>query len=231
MTKEEVINLLLSLSNEDNAKGMQKFGIKGDLLGISVVNIRKIAKEIKIDHSLAIELFKTPYHEAKLLATMIADKKQMSEKDMDAWVKEFYGWDIVDQACSNLFKYMPISQEKVFQYAQSDEEYVRRTAFSLIATMTFNKKIPDSKFEEYLSVIEKYSFDERNFVWKAVDWALRSIGKRDMYLHEKALKEADVLLSLDNKNSNKIGRISKKELLDEKTISRIKSKEENRTKK
>ena len=225
MKIDEITNLLLSMQNEDNANGMQRFGIKGNLLGISVVELRKIAKQIKTDHSLALNLWQSPFHEAKLLATMIADKQQMTSKEMDCWVKDFYGWDIVDQACSNIFKYLSFSQDKVFEYAKSDEEYVRRTAFSLIATMTFNKKIPDSKFEEYLPLIEKYSFDERNFVWKAVDWALRSIGKRDMYLHDKALQEADALLLLNNKNSKKIGRISQKELLDEKTILRIKTKE------
>lgn len=193
MSKEEIIQELKKNANPKNVIGMKHFGIQGkNMLGISVTFLRKFAKKIPKDHKLAIGLWNTGIHEAKMLATMIDELEKVTEVQMDKWVKDFDSWDICDGACMNLLCKTPFVDKKIYEYAKSEKEFVRRTAFTLIACLSFKKKEwKDKDFIKYFDLIEEYSFDERNFVKKAVNWALRQIGKRNAKLNVKAIKVAE----------------------------------------
>jgi 3-methyladenine DNA glycosylase AlkD len=221
---DKVIKHLLSLSDKDKIEKAEYFGVKGGkIIGISAPDMRRIAKEIKTNHPLALELWQKEYHEARMLATLIADKNQITSKQIDLWTKDFDNWAIVDGACYNLYRYTPFADEKVFQYCKSEKEYIRRTSFSLIAGLAIGlKKKPDKDFLEFLPLIEEYAFDERNFVWKAVNWALRQIGKRSLFLHPYALELSEKLSLSENPTHRKIGKDALRELSNPKTIARIK---------
>ena len=193
MSKEEIIKELKKNANPKNVIGMKRFGIQGkNMLGISVTFLRKFAKKIPKDHKLAIGLWNTGIHEAKMLATMIDELEKVTEAQMDKWVKDFDSWDICDGACMNLLCKTPFVDKKIYEYAKSEKEFIRRTAFTLIACLSFKKKEwKDKDFIKYFDLIEEYSFDERNFVKKAVNWALRQIGKRNAKLNVKAIKVAE----------------------------------------
>lgn len=222
-TKEEIMQWLLSLQNDKNAQGMKRFGIKGKIIGVSVTQLRQKVKEIQPSTSLALSLWREEWHEARMLATMLADKNDFTSEQMDSWTEEFASWDITDGACFNLFRYLPYCDEKIFLWAKDEQEFVRRSAFSLIAGLAVgNKKMNDDEFLKYLPLIRQYSFDDRNFVWKAVHWALRQIGKRNKTLYPHALALAQELLYSNNKNARKIGSNAFRELSDQKVILRIK---------
>ena len=169
---------------------MARFGINSkNTLGISVWKIREIAKEIGKDHDLAQELWKTKIHEARLLAAFIDDPEQVTERQMEDWVKDFDSWDVCDQVTTDLFDQTPYAYKKVFEWSERDEEFVRRAAFSMIAGLAVHdKKAKDGQFIELFSLIVKTSEDERNYVRKAVNWALRNIGKRNSRLNKKAIQ-------------------------------------------
>lgn len=223
-TSNEILKQLLSLSDKEKAKQAEYFGVRGTkLIGISAPDLRQIAKQLKTNHPLALQLWEKDYHEARMLATIIADPKQISSEQMDNWTQDFDNWAIVDGACYNLYRYTPFSEEKIFQYVLSEKEYVRRTSFALIAGLAIGRKdIEDEEFIKYFPLIEKYAFDERNYVWKAVNWALRQIGKRSLYLHPKALELSKKLSLSNNPTHRKIGKDAFRELSDPKTIARIK---------
>ncbi|MFA6806506.1 MAG: DNA alkylation repair protein [Bacteroidales bacterium] len=223
-TAEQVLSHLFSLSNKDKIKQAEYFGVKSNnILGITAPELRAIAKEIKTNHPLALKLWETNYHEARMLSTMIADPTQITIKEIDIWVKDFDSWAIVDGACYNLLRYTPHTEEIIDKYVSSEQEYVRRTSFALIAGLAVGiKNKPDEEFLKYFPLIEKYAYDERNFVWKAVNWALRQIGKRSLYLHPKALSLSQKLSLSNNPTHRKIGKDALRELSDPKTIARIK---------
>ena len=223
-TAEQVLSHLFSLSNKDKIKQAEYFGVKSNnILGITAPELRAIAKEIKTNHPLALKLWETNYHEARMLSTMIADPTKITLEEIDIWVKDFDSWAIVDGACYNLLRYTPFTEEIIDKYVSSEQEYVRRTSFALIAGLAVGiKDKPDQDFLKYFPLIEKYAFDERNFVWKAVNWALRQIGKRSLYLHPQALAISEKLSLSDNPTHRKIGKDAFRELSDPKTIARIK---------
>ena len=224
-TVNEIIFQLEELRDTKNISGMEHYGIvtKGNAFGVPATDLNRIAKKYKYNQKLAEALWETGFHEAKKLAALIADKKEFSPELMDKWTSEFYSWDICDNACSHIFRDLPFAYDKVFEYAASDEEYIRRTAFSLIAALTVSgKKSPDEKFLPYLPLIEHYAGDDRNFVKKAVNWALRQIGKKSKGLYPHALALAEKLASSENKSAAWIGKDAVKELKSEKIKARIK---------
>ncbi len=212
------------LRNSKNIEGMKRFGIVADkAFGIPTPTLRNMAKKYKGDHELAIALWNSGYHEARRLAALVADPKQTTSELMDAWVQEFYSWDICDSACFDLFRKLPLAYSKIEIYADDEREFVKRTAFSLMAGLAINdKKTPDTQFEPYFNLIIQASTDERNFVKKAVNWALRQIGKRSLHLHKQALDIAKQLAQSDNKTARWIGMDAARELSSEKIIQRIK---------
>ncbi len=222
-TLDEVMTKLRALENKDALAGKKYFGINVDkALGLTMPQIRGIAKTITKDHDLAEALWQTDIHDARLLASMVDQPKWVSEAQMDEWAAGFDSWDIVDQTVGDLFDRTQFADKKVFEWAKREEKFVRRAAFSMIAYMAVHdKKRDDKKFLTYLPLIENYSTDERNFVKKAVNWALRQIGKRSAMLHPHALELAEKLAAADNKTARWIGSDAVRELNGEKILKRL----------
>ncbi len=226
MQMEEIIDTMRGLANPENVKGMARFGISSEnTLGISMPEVRNIAKIIKKDHSLALQLWDSGIHEARILAALIAEPKLVTEQMMDKWVSDFDSWDVCDQVCGNLFDKTPYADRKILEWAEDEREYVRRASFALIAySAVHHKKRDDDEFLQFFDIILKYSTDERNFVKKADNWAIRQIGKRSFYLNEKALELCYSIQQThtNSKSAKWITADAIRELNDEKIRERIK---------
>jgi 3-methyladenine DNA glycosylase AlkD len=169
---------------------MARFGIPTDraLGGTSLPQLRALAKREGRDHQLAEALWATGVHEARILATMVDEPSLVTEQQMDRWVLDFHSWDLCDQCTSNLFSYAAPAWRKAMEWSDWEETFVRRASFSLMAALSVHDKMaPDARFLALLPLIERAAPDERNFVRKAVNWALRQIGKRDVALNEEAI--------------------------------------------
>jgi len=169
---------------------MKRFSVDNSkALGVSLPNLRKVAKGIKKDHQLALKLWATGIHECRVLASLVDDPKQVTPEQMDSWAADFYSWDVCDQVCGNLFDRTPFAIEKALQYSRSEKEYIKRAGFVLMAEFAVHdKKANDEAFMQFFPIIEREAWDDRNFVKKAINWALRQIGKRNRSLG-KAAKE------------------------------------------
>lgn len=220
---EEIINILKQNKNSKNVEGMAKFGINPKFaFGISMPFLRNFAKQIGKNHRLAIDLWETKIHEARILSTLISDPKQLTKQQMNSWVKDFNSWDLCDQCCINLFRKSEFALEKSHEWIERNEEFVRRAGFALVATLAVHSKnLTNDDFENYLKKIVEKSDDERNFVKKAVNWALRQIGKRNIQLNKKAIEVSEKLINSDSKSAKWIGKDAFKELTSEKVISKI----------
>jgi 3-methyladenine DNA glycosylase AlkD len=198
---KDVLDKLQSKAQPEHLEGMAKYGIKVEQrLGVSVPDMRKLAKEIGRDHKLALGLWKTGIAEARIVAAMIDDPAELTEEQMEDWVKGINSWDICDQVCDNLFEKNQLAWRKIVDWSEREEEFVKRTAFSLIACLAWHdKQANDEKFIELLPVIIRGATDERNFVKKAVNWALRNIGKRNLNLNKAAINTAKEIKQLDSK--------------------------------
>ncbi|MFH1582167.1 MAG: pantetheine-phosphate adenylyltransferase [bacterium] len=203
LSYDEIIKRLKSMANKKNREGMIRFGISPkNTLGISIYFLRDMAKEIGKDHELALKIWDSGIHEAKLLAGFIADPKKLTERQMEKWVKEIDSWDICDQVCSNLFDKTIFAKRKVFEWTKRKEEFVKRSGFVLMAAFSVHdKKASNSFFEKFFPIIKREATDERNFVKKSVNWALRQIGKRNLVLNGKAIKVANDISKIDSKSA------------------------------
>ena len=226
-TAAEVIAHLRALGSEENRQGMRRYGISIDrVLGISHGVQRDIARKIKRNHERAFELWASGITEAQFIASVTADPKRFTKADARRWAAEFDSWDIVD-GVSDLFVDTDHWRELIEEFAADGQEFVRRTAFAMIAwSVVHRKKEPDGTFLEFLPLIETRSEDERNFVKKAVNWALRSIGKRNAGLNEAALKLAEKLAASENRTARWIGRDAIRDLTGPKTLARLAKKAE-----
>ncbi|MEE9458366.1 MAG: DNA alkylation repair protein [Candidatus Bathyarchaeia archaeon] len=197
----DVLNKLRKKARPDQLKGMARYGIVIEKrLGVSVPEMRRLAKELGKNHKLALSLWKTGIPEAKIIAAMIDEPEKVTENQMEDWVKDINSWDVCDQVCMNLFEKTPLAWKKIRDWSKREEEFVKRTAYSLIACLAWHdKEADDVKFIKLLPVIEFGATDERNFVKKAVNWALRNIGKRNRKLNKAGINAA-----------RKIGRINSK---------------------
>jgi 3-methyladenine DNA glycosylase AlkD len=220
---KEILDILRSKAKPDQLEGMSRYGMAVEhRLGVSVPEMRKLAKELGKDHKLALELWKTGIAEARILASMVEDPAQLTEEQMDDWVKEFNSWDVCDQVCMNLFDRTPLAWKKVRDWSVQEEEFVRRAAFSLIACLAWHdKEAKDQKLIELLPVIVRASTDERNFVKKAVNWALRHIGKRNIHLNKAAIDAAREIQRFDSKAARWIASDAIRELESEAIQKRI----------
>ena len=163
--------------------------------------------------------------EMGFMAFHVDNPKEVTEKQMDSWVKEFNSWDICDSCCMHLFDRTPYAYKKAFEWAKSEKEFIRRASFALIASLAIHdKEAPDAKLEKFLPLIKKYSTDERNFVRKAVNWALRQIGKRNLSLNKKAIKVAKEIKKIDSKAARWIAADALRELTSPEQQKRLKSK-------
>jgi len=214
MEYEEILKKLKSLSNPENVKGMARYGISTkNNLGISIYQLRPLAKEIGADHRLALRLWSSGIHDARLLACFIEDSKKVTTDQMDKWAEDFDSWDICDQACTSLFDLSPLAYEKVYRWAEHEKEFVKRAAFSLIAGLAVHDKTAsDQDFEQFFPIIIKHSVDDRNYVKKAVNWALRNIGKRNLNLNKRAIETAKEIQKINSKSAKWIASDALREL-------------------
>jgi 3-methyladenine DNA glycosylase AlkD len=226
MNFNDAIKKLNELANPKRVKFMARYGINSDNnLGISIYQLRPLAKEIGKNHDLALKLWESGIHDARLLACFIDDPSKVTSEQMDSWANDFDSWDICDQACTSLFDLSSLAWEKVYEWAEKKSEFVKRGAFSLIAGLSVHdKESDDKKFEKLFPLIKKHSTDERNHVKKAVNWALRNIGKRNINLNKKAIKTAEEIKKIDSKVARWIANDAIRELISEKIQKRFKSK-------
>lgn len=215
---EEIIKKLKSQKNLKNIAGMARFGINSkNTLGVSIPLLRNTAKEIKKTsdnrHELAEKLWNSKIHEARILAGLVDEVDKVTEKQMDKWASQFDSWDICDQVCMNLFNKTPYAFDKAKIWSKKKEEFYKRSGFSLMAALAFHdKNASDSQFIQFFPVIKRGATDERNFVKKAVNWALRQIGKKRPSLKKEALKTAYEIQKLDSKAAKWIAKDAIREL-------------------
>jgi 3-methyladenine DNA glycosylase AlkD len=214
----DIVKKLKSKANPDNLEGMARYGIStGNRLGNPIPEMRKLAKEIGKNHKLAGELWAEGFAETKILASMIGEANKLTEEQVEKWVADFDSWDVCDQVCMNLFEKMPFVQKKIKEWSKRKEEFVKRAAFSLIACIAVHdKKITDDELTKFFPVIKNAAMDERNYVSKAVSWALRNIGKRNKNLNKEAIKFAKELESTDSKSARWIAKDTLKDIQREK---------------
>lgn len=209
MVLDEIISWLRDQSDPVSRAGMARFGIPSErTLGVKIPVLRAMAKRIGRSHELALALYGVDIHEAKILASMIAERERFTPERMDEWVADFDSWDICDQCCINLFRYCPFAYDKVREYVLSERLFTRRAGFALLATLAVgDKRSADGRFTVFFPTIEHYaSADGRDAIKKAVNWALRQIGKRNSTLYAEALTVAERLAASENRTARWIGR-------------------------
>lgn len=222
----EILSKLKSLGDPKAVEGMAKFGINTkQAYGVSIPNIRALAKKIGRDHNLAQKLWSSGIHEARILAGIVDEPKLVTEEQMDTWVKSFDSWDVCDQCCSNLFDKTKFAHQKAAQWSKRREEFVRRAGFTLMATLAVHdKNARDEDFIAFLPLIKNASADERNFVKKAVNWALRQIGKRNARLSKRAVELAEEIQEIDARSAKWIASDAIRELTGKAVQKRLKMK-------
>lgn len=230
MNAAEIIEKLKSLENPENIAGMARFGIvTKKTFGVSAPVLKEIAKDAKKQsenrHELALELWETGVHEARIIAYLIDEPKKVSEKQMESWAKDFDNWAICDGTCGHLFCKTEFAYQKVFEWSETDEEFIKRAGIVLVAYLAVHdKKASDERIAEFLPILEKHANDERNFIKKAVNWSLRQIGKRNLNLNKLAIETAEKIKAQNTKSARWIASDALRELTNEKTLKRISSK-------
>jgi 3-methyladenine DNA glycosylase AlkD len=214
MTARELIAALEAHADPRNVAGMARFGItsKGTL-GVSMGMIRRLAKQAGKSHELALELWDSGIHEARILATIVDEPGSVTRRQMDTWARDFDSWDVCDQACQNLFWLSPHAWTMAEKWARARPEYVRRAGFALMARLAFRTPgDADERIEAFLPLILEAADDERNFVKKAVNWALREIGKRGPQCRQSAIAAAEQIRRLDTRSARWIAADALREL-------------------
>jgi 3-methyladenine DNA glycosylase AlkD len=187
-----VLAELRSRADPQWAAGMERFGITSRaILGISAPELRRMARAIGTDHSLAQKLWASGSYEARTIAYSIADPTRLTSREMERWAAEFDNWAICDGCCQDLFRYSPFAYDKIDRWGHEKGEYVRRAAFALIAKLAVHDRAADdARFVGMLPLIEEAATDPRGYVQKGVNWALREIGKRNTKLNRAAIATA-----------------------------------------
>jgi 3-methyladenine DNA glycosylase AlkD len=224
-----IIEKLKSLADPNAALDMARYGINTKTAyGVSIPDLRKIAKNSGKSHALARELWQSGIHEARILASMIDEPALVTAEQMNLWAKDFDSWDLCDQCCNNLFYKTSFAYQKAFEWSSGKSEFVKRAGFVMIAALSVHdKKAGDDKFEKFLPVIKRESADDRVYVKKAVNWALRQIGKRNMSLNKKAMNAANEILRIDSKTAKWIASDAIRELASRKIQERLINRELN----
>ena len=225
-TVDEVMQELQAKAKPGNVEGMARFALVGDLrMGVSVPDMRKIAKSIGKNHQLALDLWDTGVPEGMIVAGMIAEPEKLTEQQMEDWVVDINSWDICDQMCMNLFEKSPLAEVKIFEWSVREEEFVKRTSYALIACLAWHdKQTEDEQFINYFPLIVAGSTDDRNFVKKAVNWALRNIGKRNQNLNNESIQIARQIQEIDSKSARWIASDALRELESDKIQERLRKK-------
>ncbi|MDD5748868.1 MAG: DNA alkylation repair protein [Actinomycetota bacterium] len=222
----EIIKELKELADPEAVEGMARYGIRSEnTLGIPIPMLRKMAKETGNDHELALLLWNSRIHEARILASMIDEPEKVTEEQMEAWVLDFDSWDVCDQVCMNLFWQTPFAYRKCIEWSERSEEFVKRAAFATMARIAWiDKKRDDDDFVKFLEIIKKEANDNRNFVEKSLSWALRQIGKRNMKLNRLAKKTAREILQMKQPSAKWIALDAMKELESERVKRKLNEK-------
>jgi 3-methyladenine DNA glycosylase AlkD len=220
---QDILRELESRGDPANVAGMARYGIRSaKAFGVGAPVVRAMAKAIGTDRALASALWKTGALEARILAALIDDPARVTRAQMERWVLQFDNWALCDGACANLFDRTPFAVEQAAAWAIRPEEFVKRAGFVLMATLAVHDKAaPDAIFVRFLSLVEREADDPRNFVKKAVNWALRQIGKRNMTLHGEAVDACRRLIARPASAARWVGRDALRELTGEKTVARI----------
>jgi len=226
MRYREVMSKLKVLGSPENVAGMARFGIVAkNAYGVSAPAVRKLAREIGTDHRLAQQLWRSGNHDARGLAALIDDPAAVNERQMESWAEDFDSWAVVDGACNNVFRKTAFAHQKAIEWAEREEEFVKRAGFSMMACLAVHdKQATDAQFLRFLAIVKRRSTDERNFVKKAVNWALRQIGKRNLRLRQAAISTAKQIRRLDSKAARWIAADALRELTHERTLARIRAK-------
>ncbi len=224
MSIENVLRDLKARASPDSVEGMKRFGINPEkTLGISIPDLRGLARKMGKNHSMAQELWASGIHEARILAGFIDEPAMVTDQQMESWVKDFDSWDVCDQVCG-LFAKTKLSYAKAMEWSRRKEEFVKRAAFALMAWLAVHdKNAADEKLAKFLPIIKRESADDRNFVKKAVNWALRQIGKRNLALNKLAIQTAREIQKTESRSAKWISSDALRELSDQKVLERLKS--------
>ncbi|MHC1680859.1 MAG: DNA alkylation repair protein [Methanomassiliicoccales archaeon] len=227
MNAEEVLARLGSISDPTRLEGMSRYGIEvNDALGVSMPEMRAMAKSIGRDHKLALDLWRSGVHEARIMASLLADPKLLTEEQMEEMVKDLESWDVCDQCCSNLFSRTPMAMRKALEWSGRVEEFQKRAGFATMAALAVHgKKLGNDDMMLLLEAVVRESRDDRNYVRKAVNWALRQIGKRNSHLNGMAIEAAEKILAKGDRASRWIASDALRELRSEAVQERLKSRQ------
>ena len=226
-TKCAVLRELKELADPKVRVKMAYFGVHvSKAHGISAPVLHAFARRIGKDHRLAEQLWTSGIHEARILATLIGEPHKVTDAQMERWVRDFDSWDVVDAACCYLYAHASPAWSKLDAWSRRREEFVKRAAFSLAAYLSYKDKTsPNARFEKFLRVIEREAHDERNFVRKAVNWALRNIGKRNLRLNRAAIAMAEKIRQQDSRAARWIAADALRELKSEAVQARLRREE------
>jgi len=224
MNCADILKRMKLAANPANVAGMARYGIVAKkVYGMSTPALKKLAREIGKDHALAQQLRTTEILEARVLAGLVDEPDRVSERQMERWVKDFDSWAVCDGTCLNLFRKTPFAHRKCREWSSRREEFVKRGGFTLMACLAVHDKgAPDGTFLAFLPLIQREAVDERNFVKKAVNWALRQIGKRNRRLNRAAIKTAEAIQRLDSRSARWIAADALRELRSQAVQRRLK---------
>ncbi len=219
----EIMALLKSHYKPENIKGMARFGITSKkAYGVPMPELRKLARRIGKNHQLARRLWASGVLDARTLAALIDDPEQVTEEQMESWVADFDNWAICDTCCGSLFDRTKLAYRKAAQWSKREEEFVKRAGFALMAWLAVHdKKGEDKRFERFFPAIKREATDDRNYVKKAVNWALRQIGKRNAALNRKAIALAEEIGGIDSRAARWIAADALRELNSEAVQKRL----------
>ncbi|HEX6580730.1 MAG TPA: DNA alkylation repair protein [Actinomycetota bacterium] len=210
----DVVRALELVGDRSRLEGMARFGIDTTrAVGVTVTELRRFARDLGHDHELAVALWASGVHEARLLASLVDEPAMVSEAQMEAWVADLDSWDVCDGVCGNLFDRTPFALDKAVEWSTREPEFEKRAAFALMASAAVHRKdLPDAEFASLLPVIRAQAIDERNYVKKAVSWALRQIGKRSPRLNSQAVRTAEQIERIDSRAARWVARDALREL-------------------
>ena len=212
--------------SQRNVEGMAHFGIRtADVYGVSKPKLDKIARDIGRNHDLGLRLWETGNHDARLLGVLISESHRVTDKQMERWVKDFDNWDVCDGTCCHLFAHAAPAWKKTLAWTSRKSEFEKRAGFAMAAYLAIHDKTAsDKRFEPILKAIEREAWDERNFVRKAVNWALRNIGKRNQRLNRRAIASAERIRKRGTRAGRWIAADALRELKSEAVQTRLKRK-------
>jgi 3-methyladenine DNA glycosylase AlkD len=221
----DVVRALERLGDRSRLEGMARFGIDTTrAVGVTVTELRRFARDLGHDHELAAALWASGVHEARLLASLVDEPAMVSETQMEAWVSDLDSWDVCDGVCGNLFDRTPFALHKAVAWSGREPEFQKRAAFALMASAAVHRKdLPDAAFASLLPVIRAQAIDERNYVRKAVSWALRQIGKRSSGLNSRAVRTAEQIERSDSPAARWVARDALRELRSDAVQARLRT--------